>query len=106
LVQLTRWAFAAPGRALSAIFTVSGLTRIDAPRAWSSCAPQKRGDVKGQTAASDRFNYDYSDDELASFVSPMRGLAEKAFKVHGVFNNNFEDQGQRNAKTLHDLFTE
>jgi uncharacterized protein YecE (DUF72 family) len=61
-------------------------------------------DVKGQTAASNRFNYDYPDDELSTFVPRMRSLAEEVELVHGIFNNNFEDQGQRNAETVMDLF--
>lgn len=56
--------------------------------------------VKGQTAASDRFNYDYSEAELAAFVLPVREIASKAKAVHVVFNNNFEDQGQRNARAF------
>ena len=56
--------------------------------------------VRGQTAASDRFNYDYSEAELGSFVEPIRGIASEVEDVHVVFNNNYEDQGQRNARTL------
>ncbi|HTV84237.1 MAG TPA: DUF72 domain-containing protein [Dyella sp.] len=57
-------------------------------------------DVKGQTAASDRFDYDYSDAELQTFAEPIRRLADQADRVQGIFNNNNEDQGQRNAETL------
>lgn len=56
--------------------------------------------VKGATAASDRFNYDYADDELAAFIAPLRALAHQVNFVHVVFNNNYEDQGQRNARSL------
>lgn len=56
--------------------------------------------AKGQTAASDRFNYDYSNEELEQFVEKMRRLATHAALVQAIFNNNFEDQGQRNAATL------
>ena len=56
--------------------------------------------VKGQTSASDRFNYDYPEDELASFVPPLARLAAQAMQTHVVFNNNMEDQGQRNARTM------
>lgn len=56
--------------------------------------------VKGATAASDRFDYDYSEAELSSFLAPIREIASKAESMHVVFNNNFEDQGQRNAGTL------
>lgn len=55
---------------------------------------------KGATAASDRFNYDYSDSELDGLASEIRKLAAKALATHVVFNNNMEDQGQRNARAL------
>ncbi|WP_354015478.1 DUF72 domain-containing protein [Dyella japonica] len=56
--------------------------------------------VKGATAASDRFNYDYSDQELGELASQIQLLRRQAELVQVVFNNNFEDQGQRNASTL------
>jgi uncharacterized protein YecE (DUF72 family) len=55
---------------------------------------------KGLTASSDRFNYDYSEQELAALASDIRLLATKVGEVQAVFNNNYEDQGQRNARTL------
>ncbi len=55
---------------------------------------------KGLTASSERFNYDYSDPELAALVPRIRELANRVGAMHVVFNNNFEDQGQRNARTL------
>jgi uncharacterized protein YecE (DUF72 family) len=48
---------------------------------------------KGLTASSDRFNYDYSDAELEE-------IAGKIKIVHAVMNNNYQDQRQRNARTL------
>ena len=57
----------------------------------------------GGEAASDRFNYDYSDDELGEVAAAVQGLATQALEVHVVFNNNYEDQGQRNAATLQRL---
>lgn len=56
-------------------------------------------DAKG-FAASERFNYDYSDEELAAFIGPIQDLARYAQFLVIVFNNNFGDQGQRNAATL------
>lgn len=56
--------------------------------------------IKGATAASERFNYDYSDQELTELAGSITELAEKVAEVHVVFNNNNEDQGQRNATTL------
>jgi len=59
--------------------------------------------VKGATAASDRFNYDYTDDELGDIAGKVTRLALEAASTHVIFNNNMEDQGQRNAGTLRRL---
>jgi uncharacterized protein YecE (DUF72 family) len=59
--------------------------------------------VKGQTVASERFNYDYPDEELAELVPSLERLALTAMQTHVIFNNNMEDQGQRNARSLIDL---
>jgi uncharacterized protein YecE (DUF72 family) len=56
--------------------------------------------VKGASAASDRFNYDYSETELAEIAEKIARLALRAASTHVVFNNNMEDQGQRNAALL------
>ena len=57
-------------------------------------------DIKGATVASDRFNYDYNDDELSELSVKIREIASSVAQTHVVFNNNYEDQGQRNARTL------
>jgi uncharacterized protein YecE (DUF72 family) len=44
-----------------------------------------------------RFNYDYPPHELDELAGEVRRLAERAPRVQVVFNNNYEDQGQRNA---------
>jgi uncharacterized protein YecE (DUF72 family) len=51
-------------------------------------------------AASERFNYDYSDDELAELASSIVPIAKGIDETHVVFNNNYEDQGQRNGRSL------
>jgi uncharacterized protein YecE (DUF72 family) len=53
--------------------------------------------------SSDRFNYDYGEDELKDIAAHLRELAASVASVHVVFNNNFEDQGQRNAASLMEL---
>ncbi len=58
---------------------------------------------KGLNAASDRFNYDYSEDELGKIAARVVELSQEVSVVHAVMNNNYEDQGQRNAKTLSTL---
>ena len=60
-------------------------------------------DIKGSTAASDRFNYDYPRDELIQVAEGARDLAKLAPHTHVIFNNNMEDQGQRNARSLMDV---
>jgi len=57
----------------------------------------------GGEAASDRFNYDYSDAELAELAQPLREIAAQLGETHAIFNNNYGDQGQRNASTLQAL---
>lgn len=56
-------------------------------------------DIKGATAASDRFNYDYSEVELEDLAATVRRL-KPAISTHVIFNNNMEDQGQRNAGSM------
>lgn len=56
--------------------------------------------IKGATAASDRFNYDYSDAELEELADQINAIAAIAARTQCIFNNNWEDQGQRNARTL------
>ncbi|RFU44930.1 DUF72 domain-containing protein [Paraburkholderia sp. DHOC27] len=53
----------------------------------------------GATAA-DRFNYDYNDAELEELAASIRTIASRAARTHVIFNNCFEDQGQRNALTM------
>jgi uncharacterized protein YecE (DUF72 family) len=54
----------------------------------------------GATSAAARFNYDYSDDELSELVGPIRELAPQALNAHVVFNNCYEDDATRNARSL------
>ena len=58
---------------------------------------------KGLTASSQRFDYDYREDELEEIAANVTQLAPKAKRVHVLFNNNYQDQGQRGAVTLTQL---
>ena len=97
-------------------------TVVDGPQGFSNSVPaiwetthprvalvrlhgRNRGtwNVRGQTSASDRFNYDYPDDQLAAMVPRIEQLALTAMQTHVIFNNNMEDQGQRNARSLIEL---
>jgi uncharacterized protein YecE (DUF72 family) len=100
-------------------------TVVDGPQGFTNSVPQvweathpayallrlhgrNRGtwNVKGATAASDRFNYDYADDELAPLAAAALRLSQSGLATHVVFNNNMEDQGQRNAMTMGRLLRE
>ncbi|SDV47452.1 DUF72 domain-containing protein [Chitinasiproducens palmae] len=84
------------------------------PSVWEATSPElalvrlhgrntSTWNLRGATSASQRFNYDYSDEELAVMAERVAQLAARAKRTHVVFNNNWEDQGQRNAKTLKGL---
>lgn len=49
-------------------------------------------------AASSRFDYDYTDAELEDLGRKISDLPVERAQV--IFNNNYQDQGQRNARTL------
>lgn len=59
--------------------------------------------IKGAASSSSRFDYWYTADELAAMVPEIRGLAERARRVHVIFNTNHEDQGQVGARMMRDL---
>ena len=57
-------------------------------------------DKKGLGVSADRFNYDYTDAELATFVEPIQRIAQEVSLVQVIMNNNREDQAVRNGATL------
>ena len=56
--------------------------------------------IKGAKSAAERFNYDYPEHELTDIATRVERLAPETFTTHVIMNNNYEDQGQRNAATL------
>jgi len=105
------------GRGFTVVHTV-----VDAPQGFSNSVPAvweathpryalvrlhgrntETWNVKGATAASDRFNYDYPEGELDDLATRAARLAKEVEETHVVFNNNMEDQGQRNARTMIEL---
>lgn len=58
-----------------------------------------RAYLTGKTVAS-RFNYDYSDDEIAEIAERSRRLAAEAQQVHIIFNNNARDYAPHAALRL------
>jgi uncharacterized protein YecE (DUF72 family) len=51
----------------------------------------------------DRYDYDYSPEELKEWVAKIRELAEKASKVYVFFNNCHAGQAARNALLMRDM---
>ena len=52
------------------------------------------------SASSQRFDYDYNEDELKEIGSHVKSIAHKVETTHVLFNNNYQDQGQRGARAL------
>jgi uncharacterized protein YecE (DUF72 family) len=59
--------------------------------------------AKGLAASSDRFNYEYSDEELGKIAERTEALSEHALEVQVIVNVNFEDQGIRAGRRLAEL---
>jgi uncharacterized protein YecE (DUF72 family) len=97
-------------------------TIVDGPQGFANCVPciwevthpklaivrlhgrnRDTWNQKGLSASSSRFDYWYSKDELAALVPEVRAIADKASKVHVLFNTNMEDQGQVNARLMAQL---
>ncbi|MES2186105.1 MAG: DUF72 domain-containing protein [Pseudomonadota bacterium] len=51
-------------------------------------------------ASSGRFQYDYSEAELAAMLPELRRLDASVEQLHVVLNTNYRDQGQANARRL------
>jgi uncharacterized protein YecE (DUF72 family) len=54
--------------------------------------------LKGLSSPAERFNYDYTTEELADVAAMTRELSRQAEITQVIFNNNYEDQGQRNGR--------
>jgi uncharacterized protein YecE (DUF72 family) len=54
--------------------------------------------TKRNISAAERFNYLYSEDELAELSEPVRRLAGTTKQVHAMFNNCYEDKAVHNAR--------
>jgi uncharacterized protein YecE (DUF72 family) len=63
------------------------------PAAWQT---------KSETA-SERFRYDYAQEELAEWVPRIEGLATETRETHVLMNNCYRDFAVRNARELGDL---
>lgn len=104
-----------------------GLTNVivDEPQGFANCIPSiwevttpdlallrlhgrnhQTWNAKELSSSAERFNYDYSDDELGEMAKKVVETAGAVKEMQVILNNNYEDQGQRNAKTLMRLVNE
>ena len=86
------------------------------PQVWATTRPdlaivrlhgrnEETWDIKDAKAAYERFNYDYTSEELDGLAKEIEEIAEAAGEVHVIFNNNYEDQGVRNGKMIMEKLT-
>ncbi|MGH8729550.1 MAG: DUF72 domain-containing protein [Burkholderiales bacterium] len=61
--------------------------------------------AKGLASAAERFDYLYSEEELAALAPLITRLADKAEKTHVIFNNCYGDKGVRNAALLREMLS-
>ena len=57
----------------------------------------------GSASVAERFNYEYSEDELRDLAQPIMEVAGRAAYTHVMFNNCYRDVAQRNAGTMRRL---
>jgi uncharacterized protein YecE (DUF72 family) len=62
--------------------------------------------IRGARKSWERFDWQYSPEELAEWVEPVARLAEDADEVYAMFNVNRDDQGPRSAAVFRGLLDE
>jgi uncharacterized protein YecE (DUF72 family) len=68
----------------------------------------RRGETwtKKNIHPTERFRYDYTDQELEEWVPRAEQLAKETEETHALFNNCYRDYAVRNARTFGDLVPE
>ncbi len=59
--------------------------------------------LRGARTSAERFDWMYSEEELAEWVEPFRALTAQAEEVYALFNNNRYDYAPRSAEILRRL---
>jgi uncharacterized protein YecE (DUF72 family) len=59
--------------------------------------------IRGARKSWERFDWQYTAEELGEWVAPVARLAEEADEVYAMFNVNRDDQGPRSAAIFRDL---
>ena len=52
------------------------------------------------SSSAERFNYDYTTEELVDVAERTRELSRQTEITQVIFNNNYQDQGQRNGREM------
>ena len=97
------WASCPARQASTSVAEVTGDTAIVR---FHSRNKETRGEKKGLSASSERFNCYYSREEMDVWVPRVRGMQERGGEIHPVVNTNYLDQGIVNSRLLGDLLGE
>jgi uncharacterized protein YecE (DUF72 family) len=62
--------------------------------------------IRNARSSADRFDWMYSEEELAEWVEPLGALAEQSEEVYALMNNNRADYAPRSATILRRLLDE
>ena len=66
----------------------------------------KTWNIRNAKSSAERFDWMYSAEELAEWVEPLAGLAERTDEVYALMNNNRADYAPRSATVLRLLLDE
>jgi uncharacterized protein YecE (DUF72 family) len=66
----------------------------------------KTWNIRNAKSSAERFDWMYSAEELAEWVEPLAGLAERSDEVYALMNNNRADYAPRSATILRGLLDE
>jgi len=66
----------------------------------------KTWNIRNARSSAERFDWMYSEEELAEWVEPLAGLAERSDEVYALMNNNRADYAPRSATILRRLLDE
>ena len=94
-----------PTRATNVVPTIAAVTHPVAyvrfhGRNW------RTWNIRNAKSSAERFDYMYTEDELAEWVEPLGRLASEAEEVYALMNNNRDDFAPRSARILKGLLDE
>jgi uncharacterized protein YecE (DUF72 family) len=66
----------------------------------------KTWNIRNARSSAERFDWMYSEEELAEWVEPLARLAEQSEEAYALMNNNRADYAPRSGRILRDLLDE